>query len=63
MVKIRLFDVSLIVLFVGSRAGPLDAPVAPQEVGFDKLVEDLIACLRFQPKTSLTSSVIALHPA
>ena len=43
MGEILLLDVRLIVLLVGSRAGPLDAPLAPQEVGFDNYVEEFAA--------------------
>ncbi len=45
MGEILLLDVGLVVLFVGSRAGPFDAPVAAQEVGFDNFVEEFAAVI------------------
>ena len=41
--EILLLDVGLVVLFVGSRAGPFDVPLAPLELGFDDCVEEFAA--------------------
>ena len=57
MGEILLLDVRLIVLLVGSRAGPLDAPLAPQEVGFDNLVEEFAARARVLQVGDITVAI------
>ena len=43
MGEILLLDVGLVVLFVGSRAGPFNVPFALQEIGFDDCVVEFAA--------------------
>ena len=46
--EIFLLDVGLVVLFVGSRAGPFDVPFALQEIGFDDCVEEFAAAVALE---------------
>jgi len=48
--EVFLLHIGLIVLFVGSRARPIDAATSSQQVGLDNLVEELASIVAIQPE-------------